>query len=66
VIDNIITNTLLAAKKSLAKEPIIQAIVTAENNDFACEWILQALVFLTVRRRATIGEDHGATASLAR
>jgi type VI secretion system protein VasG len=44
MIDNIITNTLLPAlsreflKRSLAKEPITQAIVTAENNDFAYEW----------------------------
>jgi len=44
MVDNIITNTLLPAlsreflKKSLAKEPITQASVTVENNDFAYEW----------------------------
>ena len=44
MIDNIITNTLLPAlsreflKRSLAKEPITQASVTVENNDFAYQW----------------------------
>jgi type VI secretion system protein VasG len=44
MIDNIVTNTLLPAlsreflRKSLAKEPITQALVTIENNDFAYAW----------------------------